>query len=94
MNRKEQLLTILIEECGEVIQAATKALRFGLDDYYKQPPDNKEKISAEMADVMGTFFLLIKEGILDAPEQSLILGREKRIENYLLYSKEKGTLID
>ena len=28
---REDLLVLLIEECGEVIQAATKCLRFGFD---------------------------------------------------------------
>ena len=36
MNREEHLLTILSEECAEVIKDVSKALRFGLDDY---PPD-------------------------------------------------------
>lgn len=28
---REELLVLLVEECGEVIQAATKCLRFGFD---------------------------------------------------------------
>lgn len=28
---RDELLVLLIEECGEVIQAATKCLRFGFD---------------------------------------------------------------
>jgi len=29
LNRKEECLTILMEECGEVIQEASKIMRFG-----------------------------------------------------------------
>ena len=32
MTREEHLLTIVAEECAEVAQRATKALRFGLTD--------------------------------------------------------------
>jgi NTP pyrophosphatase (non-canonical NTP hydrolase) len=31
LNRKEECLTILMEECGEVIQEASKIMRFGND---------------------------------------------------------------
>ena len=31
LNKKEECLTILIEECGEVIQEASKIMRFGND---------------------------------------------------------------
>lgn len=32
---REELLILLIEECGEVIQAATKCLRFGFDSDHR-----------------------------------------------------------
>jgi NTP pyrophosphatase (non-canonical NTP hydrolase) len=31
MDYEQELLTILMEECGEVIQAASKIIRFGAD---------------------------------------------------------------
>ena len=31
LNKKEECLTILMEECGEVIQEASKIMRFGND---------------------------------------------------------------
>lgn len=34
MNKDHELLTILMEECGEVIQAASKIIRFGGDEDY------------------------------------------------------------
>lgn len=49
---QHELLTILIEECGEVITRATKAKRFGLDE--KQPGQgwtNAQRMAHEIGDV-------------------------------------------
>jgi len=35
MNRKEEIMTILQEECAEVIQAVSKVKRFGLEGNVK-----------------------------------------------------------
>ena len=50
---RDELLVILIEECGEVIQAATKCLRFG---YNRDQPDygiNHEVLAHEIGDLLG-----------------------------------------
>lgn len=53
---RDELLTLLIEECAEVIQCATKCQRFG--EEYRHPTyyDGKTNLRAlteEMGDVMG-----------------------------------------
>ena len=50
-NKLQELLTITMEECGELIQACSKAIR--CDDYY----DN-EKLIEEAGDVMCMIELL------------------------------------
>ena len=50
-NKLQELLTIVMEECGELIQACSKAIR--CDDYY----DNK-KILEEVGDVYCMIELL------------------------------------
>jgi|TARA_R100000008_G_scaffold70243_1_gene47800 NTP pyrophosphatase (non-canonical NTP hydrolase) len=45
MDKLQELMTITMEECGELIQACSKAIR--RDDYY----DN-EKLTEEVGDVM------------------------------------------
>ena len=50
-NTLQELLTITMEECGELIQACSKAIR--CDDYY----DN-EKLIEEVGDVMCMIELL------------------------------------
>jgi NTP pyrophosphatase (non-canonical NTP hydrolase) len=49
----EEKLILLVEECGEVIQAATKCLRFGWD---RNQPDygvNHEVLAKEIGDLLG-----------------------------------------
>ena len=50
----EGVLVRLIEECGEVIQAASKMIRFGPDAHPAAPPGygrNLDRLKAELDDV-------------------------------------------
>ncbi|MCW2275106.1 hypothetical protein GJ654_10260 [Rhodoblastus acidophilus] len=50
-----ELLEILAEECAEVVQRVTKALRFGLDESQPgQPFTNAARIGHEVGDVLAT----------------------------------------
>jgi hypothetical protein len=49
---KDELLVLLIEECGEVIQAATKCLRFGFDvDHGTGYGNNAQALAKEMGEL-------------------------------------------
>lgn len=53
---RDELLTLLIEECAEVIHCATKCQRFGEDNHHPTWHDGKTNLRAlteEMGDVMG-----------------------------------------
>ena len=52
MNSKETL-TILSEECAEVIQANSKLIRFGVND-----EENKAKLEQELGDVFAMIAIL------------------------------------
>jgi len=54
MNKKEEILTILAEECAEVIVEISKIKRFGNDD---------TNLIKEMADVACMVSLLHDEGV-------------------------------
>lgn len=50
----DEKLVYLIEECSEVIQAATKCLRFGYDiDNNVGYGNNKDALSREIGDLLG-----------------------------------------
>lgn len=51
---RDELLVLLIEECGEVIQAATKCLRFGYDvDHDIGYGRNSDKLAKECGDLQA-----------------------------------------
>ena len=96
MNRKEHLLTILAEECMEIGKECTKALRFGLEDHHPtQTGTNSQKIDDEYNDLIAVIGMLNDEGFLDVRiSVDKIKKKVERVEKYLLYSKEHGTLND
>ena len=51
MDKLQELLTITMEECGELIQACSKAIR--CDEYY-----NNDKLKEEIGDVQCMIDLL------------------------------------
>ena len=97
MNREQHLLVILSEECSEVIKDVSKALRFGLKDGYpKSNKTNSDNISSELTDLFAVVAMLVKEGCIKEPnwKENGFLKKIKKIEKYLLYSKEKNTFQD
>lgn len=97
MNRQEHLLSCLAEECAEVGQCVSKALRFGLADAQPgQPLTNAERIVAEYTDLVAVMEMLVDEGILDLGSETLrnlaIGAKTAKIEKYLDYAASVGAL--
>lgn len=63
---ERELLTILIEECGEIIQAATKTLRFGAQDGYPgQSKTNADDLNKEIGDLVCMVDMAGEIGLVD-----------------------------
>ena len=94
MTRQEHLLTILIEECNETAQRATKALRFGLEETQpEQDLTNAERIVYEFNDIVAVMELLHAEGNLSKVFDAVASGIKKtKIEKYFSYSAHCGTI--
>lgn len=95
MNKNEHLLTILTEECGEVIKEVTKSLRFGLNDH---PPynnkTNKEKLESEIADLYGVVELLVENNIISEINVVDIFNKKAKVAKWMSYSENIGTLVN
>jgi hypothetical protein len=96
MTRSEHLLTCLAEECAEVAQRVSKALRFGLKEIQDgQSATNAQRIDAEIDDLISVVVILQNEGILPAspyPSAERIQAKKMKIERFMAISIEQGTL--
>lgn len=95
MNRTEHLLTCLAEECAEVQQAVSKALRFGLSD--GRPgfnSTNAQDIGRELLDIMAVMEMLVDSCVLKLPADRLYLidQKKQRVRKWMEFAKQQGTL--
>tara|TARA_R110002126_G_scaffold1757_1_gene10543 strand:+ start:4387 stop:4716 length:330 start_codon:yes stop_codon:yes gene_type:complete len=108
MDRQEHLITILGEECSELHQELCKALRFGLNDREPgNLLDNSQKIFSEFNDLMA-MVEMVNESVKDTSfdkckatygdggimyiDKDMIEAKKEKVERFLSYSKERGTL--
>lgn len=96
MNKVEYLFQCLQEECNEVGQAVSWAVRFGLDDKYDGQEDNKTKIHKELNDLLAVVTELQKLDAIPFPimDYGLIIEKQVKIQTYMQYSKDRGHLVD
>lgn len=88
MTRDQHLLTILGEECAEVAQRTSKAVRFGLDEVQPgQPHDNRKRLEEELGDLLGMVDMLGLNPDIERRE-----AKPARVEHYMNRSREKGQL--
>jgi len=60
VNKLQELMTITMEECGEVIQECSKSIR--MEDY------DRDELKDELADLMCMIELMIENGIVSELE--------------------------
>jgi len=103
MNATNHLLAVLAEEGGEVGKECHKAQRFGLDDKVTLDPQgprgttgptNREKIVAELNDMLGVVQMLVDRGVLPANWQDKAAQERKamKVARYMDYAVRVGAL--
>lgn len=96
MNRKEYNMTCASEECNEIAQRISKALRFGLTEVQPgQPLNNAERIIDEFHDLFAVMTMLVQDGHLPArliPSTERIVEKWKKIDKFTEISRREGTL--
>jgi NTP pyrophosphatase (non-canonical NTP hydrolase) len=69
MTKKEELMVITMEECGELIQECSKAIR--MKDF------DREELKEELSDVMCMLEIIIDYGIITRQELSNLANLKK-----------------
>lgn len=98
MTRQEHLMIIAMEECAEVQQRLSKALRFGLEQIQEKAIDkpeqnpmrltNRERITDEYSDLIAVMRMLD----MDTVDLNKVQTKIAKVERYLQFSKQLGTL--
>lgn len=92
MNRIEHLLTILMEEACELAVNTSKANRFGILEQRDLPTSNLERMEAEYNDLFAVVEMIADEGHAMRLSADKIKAKKEKVEKYLIYSAERGTL--
>jgi NTP pyrophosphatase (non-canonical NTP hydrolase) len=88
MNETQHLLVILAEECAEVAQRASKAVRFGLLEVQPgQQENNVRRLERELADLLAVADLL---GLNVRQDDKA--AKYEKVKKFMEYSREIGTL--
>lgn len=64
-NKTQEALIILQEECAEVIQAASKIYRFGIDNEHKSGATQRANLEMEIGDMLALVDILVDNGVVD-----------------------------
>jgi NTP pyrophosphatase (non-canonical NTP hydrolase) len=93
MDIKTESLVLLMEECGEVIQAVSKWLRWGPESNYngRYKHTNKEQLIIEMGDVMTLISCVCDINHLDIDDvRNAAADKLERLKkNSNLFAKEE-----
>jgi hypothetical protein len=89
MTRHEHLLTLVSEEAAELVQRATKALRFGMGEVQPgQDHSNDYRLCEEWTDLVAVMEMLGLESF----GREAIAAKVAKVERFLAYSRDVGTL--
>lgn len=81
MTYGEVLFTQLMEECAEVIQAVTKAKRFGLDGRnIRTGQTNIEHLEEEIGDVVSVIEEMQRIGMISPENQKVRIKKKERFK--------------
>lgn len=94
MELKDYLLACISEESGELVQAAGKALRFGLLD--KNPNSDSTNwvdLRKEVHDLIAVYEMLCDEfDRVETLDRDLIEAKKVKVKHYMDYSESLGRL--
>ena len=80
MNRNEEIITILQEECSEVIQAVSKVRRFGM-------PENHGNLVVELCDLQAMINLMYEYEVVPCSLEQRIDNIHQKREKLKKFSK-------
>lgn len=84
-----ELMVILAEECAEVIQRVSKALRFGVDEIQPgQPHTNGQRLGSEIGQLSHMVDLCVARGLIC--EEEILNGAAEKGRKLQVYIQSEG----
>lgn len=84
----DEALTILQEECAEVIQEVSKVKRFGFDNTPYGLETNRDKLQKEVGDVLALVDYLFDNKVID--KEQISKHKTDKINKLKIYSNLYG----
>lgn len=79
MNRQEEILNILQEECAEVSQVVSKIRRFGIDQInYHSNKSQRETLEMELGDLQCLINLAVEYKIVEKKKIDQAVKRKRK----------------
>lgn len=98
LTKEQYLLNCLSEECAEVIQRVTKALRFGLLEVQDgQELTNAQRLVYEYNDLLGVVEILTELGTVPIDgigDRGQIDAKKDKLLKFMEHSRNAGILED
>lgn len=91
----QYLLNLVQEECAEIAQRASKAIRFGLKQTQSgQIENNAQRLVREVVDLSAVLKLLEERGAIENPYDmdAMLFQKEARIKSYIQRARLEGVL--
>lgn len=83
-DRQREIMIITQEEAAEVVQEISKIFRFGIDDRHKDGMTHREKLTAEVGDLLTMIDLMIDTRLID-PAQ-IEMAKQTKVQKLKKYS--------
>ena len=100
MNNEQYLLTCIMEEAAEVAKAASKAIRFGINEVYPETKEtNIDRLARELNDLDAVVSMFIgelgddgKDFMRKSVNPGHIKQKKDKMIQYMEYSQRLGIL--
>lgn len=96
MTINENLLVVASEECSEISQAISKAIRFGMQNHnpYNNGTNNEYEILVEYYQLQAVFEMLVERGIVrkltDDEIDTIVADKKAKVKHYEELSSSLG----
>jgi NTP pyrophosphatase (non-canonical NTP hydrolase) len=84
-DRQREVLVIAQEEAAEVIQEISKIYRFGIDDRYRDGMTHRQKLEAEVGDLLCMIDLMVDNRLIDPT--AIEIARQAKVTKLRKYSQ-------